>query len=62
MQRITNLCDPNTLPDHEVVTYNGLEGELVVCVQRAGIVLIRITVAPHGPPQVMVADPPERRR
>jgi len=60
--RITNLCDADKLPDHEVVTYNGLEGELVVCVQRAGIVVIRITVSPRGTPQVMVPDQPDQRR
>lgn len=60
--RITNLCHPGNLPDHEIVIYSGLEGELVVCIQRAGIAVIRITVSPQGTPQVMLIDPPESRR
>ena len=60
--RITNLVDSTKLADHELVIYSGLEDELVICLQRHGIVTIRITIAPHAPPQVMLVDPPTWRR
>jgi hypothetical protein len=59
--RVNDFTDSGKVTDFEVVTYNGLEGELVVCVQRAGIVVVRVVVAAHGAPQVLITQPPRAR-
>ena len=55
--KIVNLIDSDKLTDHEVIAYSGLEGELVVAVQRKGVLVLRVIVTPQRPPQIMVVDP-----